>query len=55
MNRGGETPWPNLGEAKAQDFGHEKQRGFFLHALEDERNSFCTFTMKKIDEGKPVM
>jgi hypothetical protein len=48
VNKGGETPCPKLGRAQACGIGHEKQRGFFLPALEVERNSFFKLTVAEM-------
>jgi hypothetical protein len=44
-----------LGRAQTQAIGHEKRYCFFLRSLEDERNSFCTLTVKEMDEGRLAM
>jgi hypothetical protein len=40
-----------LGRGQTRAIGHEKRYSFFLRALEDERNSFCTLTAKETYEG----
>jgi hypothetical protein len=47
-------PWPTLGRAQTRAIGHENRYSFFLRALEDERNSFCTLMAKEMDEGRPT-
>jgi hypothetical protein len=52
--RSRQLPRPILEGAQTRAIGHEKRYCFFLPALEDERNSFCTLTMKETDEGRPA-
>jgi hypothetical protein len=49
-----QLPWPILEGAQTRAIGHQKRYGFFLRALEDVRNSFCTLTVKETDDGRPA-